>query len=277
MEFLNREQMHKKFGNNYIAWRDFLFSLPVNARDGYSGPELAQYRYMAGHALQVVKSNGKKAYNLFWLQNAQRLDARVEGELEGLPSRKHAGLFVEATMFIDWCAFDKDVEKRAWEWMHQGALLGVVGLQWIWCFPESRRIEGFWLMDEVVERLSNSLSKSTEVRHEVLRRMFADEAACVLHKYLLKLESEQLKSGPQRLHCAHVLSQSLDLTVSAAKVLVGIIASDLDHYRAVAKIRKEIALGATLVAMRDAAASASPDLLKKIGEDIGAALKETNT
>ena len=61
MELMTLKKMRARFGNDYTAWRDFLFALPVNARDGVTGPDLAKSRYMAGHALNVIKMNGKKA------------------------------------------------------------------------------------------------------------------------------------------------------------------------------------------------------------------------
>ena len=273
MEFLTLEQMKSNFGNSYVAWRDFLFALPVNTRDGVAGKELARNRYMAGHALNVMKSNGKKAYDLFWLQNAQRLDARSKNELEGLPGPKHAKEFIDAALFIDWSQFDEALNQRAWEWMHQGAILSVVGLHWLWTMPEEKRLEAFWLMDEVGQELSNNFNKSTEVRNEVLKRLYAEEAAVSILKYLDKLNAEQLSSGPQKLHCAHVIANSLGLNVPKAKILVDIIADDLDRYAEVAKAGEDDALGQTLVAMRDAVENTSDEVMKKIGEDIGKALK----
>ncbi len=273
MELMNIDQMKSKFGNNFTSWRDFLFSLPVNVRDGVAGVELAQNRYMAGHALNVIKSNGKKAYDLFWLMNAQRLDARKDGELEGLPSSKHAKHFIDSAKFLDWCVFDEDVTARAWEWMHQGAILSMVGLHWLWTMPADKRIEAFWIMDEVGKRLSNNFRKSTEVRNEVLMRVFADDAALVLRKYLDGLEADHLVSAPQRLHCAHLVAGALEINVSKAKVLVSILSENLEHYRAVAQSKEEAEMGETLIAMRDAVKNASPEVLERIGKDIGAAIK----
>ncbi|WP_170457159.1 hypothetical protein [Ruegeria arenilitoris] len=202
-EPLKAEDMQVALGSNGAAWIDFLLQLRFNLKDmpGAKNDEVSVARLTVGRALnefeRLCGPNPKRSqpWKILWLKNAERLKALGEGNEQGLVAGGAVDSMMKAAKFYDWV--DEDLKPRVWTMLPGRGLKSVAGLQFVWTFPEEKRVQALGALEDVTDKLVDSYKNAKSIRAYVVEAVYGDKIQDFLGERLMFLGLEKLQRPNQ--------------------------------------------------------------------------------